>query len=134
MNPQIKVVMRLFDPDLARRVEKGFGIHTAFSASALAAPLFATAAMRVNTRYAFYVGQTLLNLSQTTIAAGSPLVGWTIGSFARELDLSVVCYEGAGTTALHPDPNLCLAVGDCLTVIGTVQELRRLDALNVAPT
>jgi len=134
LNPGIKVVMRLFDPDLARRVEKGFGIHTAFSASAIAAPLFATAAMRVNTRYAFHVGETLLNLSQVTIENGSPLVGWTIGRLAREADVSVVCYEGAGTTALHPDPELPVSAGDCLTVIGTVEKLHRLEALNVAPT
>ena len=37
LNPGIKVVLRMFDPDLARRVESGFGIHTAFSTSALAA-------------------------------------------------------------------------------------------------
>ena len=132
MNPPIKVVMRLFDPDLARRVEKGFGIHTAFSASAIAAPLFATAAMRVNTRYAFHLGQTLLSLSEVTIASGSPLVGWTIDRFRRELDVSVVSYEGAETTAIHPDPDLSLKAGDCLMVIATIQELRRLDELNAA--
>jgi hypothetical protein len=37
-NPGIKVVMSMFDEDLALRVEKGFGIHTAFSSSALAVP------------------------------------------------------------------------------------------------
>lgn len=39
LNPTIKVVLRMFDPDLARRIEKGFGIHTALSTSALAAPI-----------------------------------------------------------------------------------------------
>ncbi len=134
MNPQIKVVMRLFDPDLARRVEKGFGIHTAFSTSALAAPLFATSAMRIKTRYAFYVGENLLNLSQVTIETGSLLVGWTIGKLAREADVSVVCYEGCQGTDTHPEPELQLRAGDQLMVIGTVQELRHLDELNIAAT
>ena len=134
INPQIKVVMRLFDPDLARRVEKGFGIHTAFSTSALAAPLFATAAMRIKTRYAFYVGENLLNLSQVTIEPRSPLVGWTIGRLAREADVSVVCHEGCQGTDTHPDPELRLSAGDQLMVIGTVEELRHLDELNVTTT
>jgi voltage-gated potassium channel len=121
LNPQIKVVMRLFDPDLARRVEKGFGIHTAFSTSALAAPLFATAAMRIKTRYAFYVGENLLNLSQVTIEPGSLLVGWTIGKLAREADVSVVCYEGCQATDTHPDPERQLNAGDRLMVIGTLR-------------
>ncbi len=47
INPGIKVVMRMFDVEFARKVEKGFGIHTAFSCSALTAPIFAAAAMRL---------------------------------------------------------------------------------------
>ena len=51
LNPDLKIVMRMFDSDLARRIEKGFGIHTAFSTSALAAPIFAAASMRVNVNF-----------------------------------------------------------------------------------
>ena len=49
--------MRMFDPELARRVEKGFGIHTAFSVSALAAPIFAAASMRVERKNLFLRGR-----------------------------------------------------------------------------
>jgi len=78
LNPGIKVVMRMFDADLARRVEKGFGIHTAFSTSALAAPIFAAAAMRVDVKHSFYLNDTLLNLSEVVIRPGSRLIGWTV--------------------------------------------------------
>ena len=44
LNPDIRVVQRLFDPDLAARVERAFGIHISRSPSALAAPAFAAAA------------------------------------------------------------------------------------------
>ena len=67
INPNIKVVLRMFDGELARRVEKGFGIHTAYSGSALAAPIFATAALRLNIKHSFYVGETLLHLSEIEI-------------------------------------------------------------------
>ena len=41
--PDIRVVLRLFDHDLAARVESAFGIHVSRSVSSLAAPAFAAA-------------------------------------------------------------------------------------------
>ena len=41
----IRVVLRMFDQELAEKVRDGFGIETAFSTSALAAPAFAMAAV-----------------------------------------------------------------------------------------
>jgi Trk K+ transport system NAD-binding subunit len=130
LNPDIKVVMRLFDPDLARRVEKGFGIHTAFSTSALAAPIFAAAAMRVNVKYAFYVGDTLLNLSQVVVKPGSRLTGWPVEKLEAELDVSVVCYQGGEVADLHPGPDRYLRVGDEITVLASLDRLRELTDLN----
>lgn len=130
LNPDIKVVLRLFDADLANRVEKGFGIHTAYSTTALAAPIFAAAAMRVNIRHSLYVGDQLLNLSDVIIEPGSQLVGWCIKKLEAELELSVVCYQGRELTDLHPDPNLCLAVGDKILVLASLDTLEQLSDLN----
>jgi len=128
-NPGIKVVMRMFDADLARRVEKGFGIHTAFSTSALAAPIFAAAAMRVAVKHSFYVGDTLLNLGEVLIEPGSALTGWTVERLEAEFDLSVVCYHGQEATDLHPTPDLCLEGGTTLLILASLETLRRVDAL-----
>ena len=84
INPNAKIVMRMFDPDLAQRVEKGFGIHTAFSVSALAAPTFAAASMRVNVRSSFYVGDQLLNISEITVHPGATIEGWSIEKLEHE--------------------------------------------------
>jgi Trk K+ transport system NAD-binding subunit len=130
INPDIKVVMRMFDPDLARRVEKGFDIHTAFSTSALAAPIFASAAMRVNVKSSFYVGDTLLNLSELRVQPGSPLVGWSVKKLEAEMDLSVVCYQGQDCADLHPQPDLLLQGGDQILVIAELETLRRLSDIN----
>jgi voltage-gated potassium channel len=132
LNPQIHVVMRLFDPDLARRIEKGFGIHTALSTSALAAPLFAAAAMRVDVQYAFYLGDTLLSLSELTVAPGSQLDGWTVERLEKGLDLSVICYHKDDCTDLHPDGALRLTAGEKIVVLAGLDTLQRLQALNGA--
>lgn len=45
LNPSIRVVARLFDQTLAKRLEKSVGFHRALAMSVLAAPTFAAAAM-----------------------------------------------------------------------------------------
>jgi len=132
INPEIKVVMRMFDPDLARRIERGFGIHTAFSTSALAAPIFAAASMRFKVKHSFYVGDTLLNICEIDIGPGSSLAGWSIRKLERTLDLQVVCHQEAGGTDLHPDPELALRPGDKLLVMASLEVLQRLNELNRA--
>jgi voltage-gated potassium channel len=130
INPNAKIVMRMFDPELAQRVEKGFGIHTAFSVSALAAPTFAAASMRIDVRSSFYVGEQLLNISAITIQPGATLEGWSIEKLEHNLDLSVVSYIEAGTTHLHPEPGLLLTPGNQLLVLATLDTLQKLGALN----
>ena len=48
LNPDIRVVARLFDQTLAKRLEKSVGIHRALAMSVLAAPSFAAAATGSN--------------------------------------------------------------------------------------
>jgi voltage-gated potassium channel len=132
MNPQIKVVLRMFDPDLAERVEKGFGIHTAFSASALAAPVFATAAMRFQVKHSFYVGNTLLNLAEFTIEPGAAIEGWSVQQLQREVDASVVTHHRNGSTDIHPELEQELCAGDTVLLLAPIETLGRMGALSVS--
>lgn len=129
MNPQVKVVMRMFDAELAKKIERGFGIHTAFSVSALAAPAFAAAATRANVSYSFYMDNALLNVSQVTIEPGAPLVGKTLAQIERELDLTIVQYKGPSKMDLHPDPNIVIEGNDCIAVFAELGTLGKLNAL-----
>lgn len=130
LNPQAKVVMRMFDPDLARRVEKGFGIHTAFSTSALAAPVFAAATMRVNVKASFYVNNSLLNISELVIQAGARIEGWSVQKLEQSLDLSVVSCLESGASHLHPAPELRLKAGNTILVLASLDTLHCLDKMN----
>lgn len=130
INPGLKVVMRMFDAEFAARVEKGFGIHTAYSVSALAAPTIAAAAMRVRVRSSFYVGNTLLNISEVAISPNAPIVDWSVRQLEEKLDLSVVSYIDGEVTHLHPDPDLRLTAQSKILVLATLETLQRLEELN----
>ena len=126
LNPSIKVVMRMFDGDLAGRVRRGFGINTAFSTSALAAPVFAAAATRAKIEQSFYLDGILMNVAHATVQDDSPLVGYTVARAEDELDLTIVLHKGQETTDAHPDPDNVLQAGDCLTVFTSLQSLALL--------
>jgi Trk K+ transport system NAD-binding subunit len=126
----IRVVLRMFDYDMAQKVARGFNIQTAFSTSALSAPAFAAAAARSDVTHAFYVGDQLLNVSSFTVSTGSALVGQGVGDLEHELDLSVILHNRAGRVDLHPDPQITLAVGDQICVFASLDVLGRLGRLN----
>lgn len=130
LNPDVKVVLRMYDPDLARRVEKGFGIHTAFSSSALAAPIFAAASMRIDVKSSFYAGDRLLYIGEVAIKPGAPIEDWTIETLESELDLSVISYIQDGATRLHPDPDLRITAGCCILALASLETLHHLVELS----
>lgn len=132
IKPDIKVVLRMFDPDLARRVEKGFGIHTALSTSAIAAPVFAASALDLNVKSSFYVGDKLLNLSELVIQPRSLLRDWTVERLEREMDLNVVSYTDGDLVDLHPMPERILTQGVQILVLTTLETLRQLHTMNGA--
>lgn len=131
LNAEIKVVMRMFDADLAKRIEKGFGIHTAFSTSALTAPIVAAQAMRMNVQHSFYVGDQLLNLAKFQIQPGSTWVNWTLGKLHQELDVSVIYYHDEKMEDMHPETNLLLKPGVEILVLTTLEKLEEINNLNL---
>jgi hypothetical protein len=70
------VVVRLFDPDFAVRVQRGFGIRFTRSVSQLAAPAFAAAATRTEVVATVPVGdQRVALFARLRVPAGSALEG-----------------------------------------------------------
>ena len=68
-SPGIRTVVRLFDPDFARKVESTLGIDAALSASRIAAPTFAASALYPGVVKAFLVDDRLLVLQQRKAGA-----------------------------------------------------------------
>jgi voltage-gated potassium channel len=130
LHPDIKVVLRMFDETLASKVEKGFGIHTAFSMSALSAPAFAAAATRAHIDYSFYVGGTLLHVSQINIDADSPLLGLNLETAERRFNMTIVMHQTDGDLHLHPTSDELIKEGDTLVVFATLETLGQIGGVN----
>ena len=78
LRPKVRVVLRLFDLDLAARVERAFGIHISRSPSALAAPAPVAAAAGEHVLTTIAVGAEVLAVVRLRVApaAGSRATPW----------------------------------------------------------
>ena len=72
---KVPVVMRVFDRQLARTIEHGFGFRNVRSTSALAAPWFVGAALGLDIISTFYVDNEPLLVGRLTVASFGGLPG-----------------------------------------------------------
>ncbi len=75
LRPDTRVVLRLFDPDLADRVDRRLGLSVSRSVSYAAAPVFAAAMMGRQVLAAIPAGRRVLLVAAVPVGAGSDLDG-----------------------------------------------------------
>lgn len=130
LNPDIRIVLRMFDAELAEQLGKGLGIRTAFSTSAIAAPAFATAAIHEGVTHSLVLEGDLLHLSEVLVRPEGELCGRTVQEVEEQLDLSIVFHQRGGRRDMHPAAHLRLEAGDKVVVFASLEQLARLERLN----
>lgn len=130
IRPDIHIVLRMFDAELAERMGALLGVRAAFSTSAIAAPAVATAAIRSGVTHSFFVEGELLNVSELVICAEGRLAGWTVQELEDKLDLSVIFLQREGKRDMHPAGGLVLQGGDKVVVFASLEQLAQLERLN----
>lgn len=78
LKPDLRVVLRLFDGDFARRVQRTFGVAISHSVSYVAAPAFAAAMMERAVLATIPVGRRVLLIAEVPVMAGSRYAGRTV--------------------------------------------------------
>lgn len=126
-NPDVKVVMRMFDAQLAQKVERGFGIHTAFSTTEISAPIFAAAATHAPIDHSFYVDESEeMVVAMTTVRLGSMLDGCTVAQVEQRYDLSIILHKRQNYLRQRPDAELTLRANDRMVVLASLDALAEL--------
>lgn len=95
LNPQMRVVVRLFSQDLAERAQRAFNIAISRSVSALAAPAFLAAIVRRRVEATVALGARALAVAEVPVPEGSALAGRTVAEVEAELELRVLALDDA---------------------------------------
>ena len=118
------VVLRMFDPQLARSVRHNFGFRNVRSTAALAAPWFVGAALGLDVRSTFYVGDEPLLVARLTVSGGGGLDGLAMRDLAATTRILAISRAADQGYLEHPPRRgTRLRAGDQAYLIGPYEEL-----------
>ncbi len=129
MQPDVRIVVRMFNQNLLSRLGKAVQNVFALSVSALTAPLLALTALTGEALGTFGQGDAERQVAEVTIDDSSHLLGRTVGEAANRHRFQALAYfpaQGEGRLLLEVDPDARLSPGDRLFVCGVPADLASL--------
>jgi Trk K+ transport system NAD-binding subunit len=131
LNPDARITMRMFDHDLAQRVERRLGLGHSRSVSMLVAPAIAAAVANRRKQFTIPAGRRVLLLTEVNVESGSIASGLRLGELDEAGGLRVLARQdnddsGDGPWNWAPEPDRVLRPGDRIAVAGTRSGLARL--------
>jgi Trk K+ transport system NAD-binding subunit len=129
MNPGIKVIMRLFDQQIASKLSGALTLDAAFSSSALAAPVVAALAIDSHVLAAYQIGGVPHVAFEFQVPANSALAGRSVASLESEHGARVLARTPKdGGAQMPPGANTVLTAGDVLVIHAAVTGMSGLTA------
>lgn len=128
--PTQRAILRVFNEALDRNLERVFGVNSAFSTSALAAPTFAAAAISREIDHVLPIGDHLLGITRLVIQSESQLSG-LVSAIERAHDIRVLQHQDGKGQIVAPRLMRHLASGDEVTLLGSISALESLRRKNL---
>jgi Trk K+ transport system NAD-binding subunit len=126
MNPDIEVVVRIFDDEFAASLQSQFGFR-ALSATGMAAPMFAATASDVDITPPVTIEGEAHILARMVITPRSRLRAMTIQAVEEKFRVSVVLQCGPGHPAeFHPAGTDCIEAGQTLAIFGKPEQITKI--------
>jgi voltage-gated potassium channel len=127
-NPKIRVIMRMFDQQIADKIKDSFLIQEAFSSAALAAPIVAAMAHGSGVLASFRIGGVPHVTAEVAVEQGSALAGRTIADIERDHQARVLAHTAAGAaeTTSPPRAETPVQPGDRLVVHARLAQMESL--------
>lgn len=125
LNPNIRVVIRIFDDEFADDLEEHFGFR-ALSATRTAAPNFAATTVGIDVTRPIAVEGQALSLCRLDVGTRSVLNGRTVGEIEQTYDLSVVLIRHNSVSDFHPAADRQVVQGDVLALLASPDHISDL--------
>lgn len=127
INPNIRVVLRMFDQHMADKIGHGFNIRIAMSQAAISAPTFAMTAVEPSIVNTVVVNDQLVIMQRWAVHKHGPLHELTVIDLLQEFGFTVVeRHPKVGAPQIFPPADTRLHEGDRLIVQGTYAALTEL--------
>jgi Trk K+ transport system NAD-binding subunit len=128
VDPDVRVVLRLFDNELSTAIEQRFNIHISRSTAVIAAPVFATEMLGHGLVNTVHVGGQALAFGECDVVADGPVAGKPVSDLHASRDLRVLAVQSSPgePPEWRVAESRVLSVGERIAVVGraaVVQEL-----------
>jgi voltage-gated potassium channel len=130
MNPNIRIVVRMWDDQFAQQIKHFMNVEAVMSASDLAAPAFAGHAVGVEITQTLRIGEKDFSLIRLEVAKGSFMDGATIEHVQQNYGIDIVMYGHGDKVQLHPPDGSVIGAGDTLVVFAPHHEITKVVARN----
>lgn len=117
MKPQVRIVARMWDVRLAQQIENFFNVE-ALSASDLAAPAFAGAAVGAEITQNLHIAGREYSMIRVVVRQGSFMDGATVDGIQENegVDIVLLHRENGGVPDVHPDGQGIVSGGDTIVL------------------
>ncbi|GAA1595245.1 NAD-binding protein [Kribbella sancticallisti] len=133
LNPDARITMRMFDHDLAQRVERQLGLGHSRSVSMLVAPAVAAAVANRRSQTTVPAGRRVLLLTEVAVERNSVAVGKRLGELDETGGLRVLARQEGTSWDWTPAFDKAVEPGTRVAVAGTRSGLARLLLATRAP-
>lgn len=116
MNPNVRIVARMWDDRFTQQMKHFMGVQAVHSASELAAPVFAGAAVGIEITQTLQVHGVDYSMIRLQVESGSFLDQETIGQLQIKNDMDIVLHGRDGSIEVQPNNDLRVQGGDTLVI------------------
>jgi voltage-gated potassium channel len=131
LNPKIQVIIRIFDDDFAHLLEEQFNFR-AFSATGMAAPIFAACAANIEITPPISIEGQPHSLVRLEISKKSALNNINVDTIENKYHISVILVINDGRQVFHPQGDLELHSGDTMAFLAQTEQIQQIIRLNRA--
>lgn len=128
LNPDIRIVVRMWDDDFSQQVEDFFRVNSVLSSSVLAAPSFAGAALGIEITQTLNIHGVDYSMLRMKVNAGSFLDGRAIGDLQKYNDMDIVLYSAANSehVSVQPGRSTIVNPGDTIVIFAQHENILKI--------
>lgn len=116
MNPAVRIVARMWDDTYSKQMKHFMGVNAVHSASDLAAPAFAGAAVGVEITQTLHIHGEDFSMIRFQVEQGSFLEGETVGQLQTANNMDIVLHGRNGNVEVQPHNDVVVHGGDTLVI------------------
>jgi len=127
IRPDVRVVLRIFDETLAKKVASAFRMP-AISIAATSSPSFIAAATGCRVLAGFSLdGSATLHVAEVGVSPRGPIAGRAVGAVQSEFGVNIVLHRRGEETRINPAHDVVLEPGDQMLVLAPIHSIAALE-------